>query len=259
MLGAASASAGHGRDAARSAASRWWPPISRSDSRRHARRDRHGRARTRRSRRSARTHNLVISAWPAPRHGALGLSRRGPAGRAEGGRAPGPGGARRRARSRRGVRAAAARRACPPSSRTCRAWPTSSRSTRTSGRPASTRASSTAIPCGACCRRSSIRTRSSTARCSAASWGARVTTWATQNHPMIRALYAQHGRTLWFAGVVVTVAQATEPERVRSAVPRRRARRARARRRRRRASPRSAAARRTWTWRRRPRSARRSA
>ena len=25
---------------------------------------------------------------------------------------------------------------------------------------------------------------------------------ATQNHPMIRALYAQHGRTLWFAGVV---------------------------------------------------------
>jgi glycine reductase len=47
--------------------------------------------------------------------------------------------------------------------------------------------------------------------------GRAVTTWATQNHPMIRALYAQHGRTLWFAGVVVTVAQATEPERVRSA------------------------------------------
>jgi glycine reductase complex component B subunit alpha and beta len=46
--------------------------------------------------------------------------------------------------------------------------------------------------------------------------GRSVTTWATQNHPMIRALYAQHGRTLWFAGVVVTVAQATEPERVRS-------------------------------------------
>jgi glycine reductase len=44
-----------------------------------------------------------------------------------------------------------------------------------------------------------------------------VTTWATQNHPVIRALYARHGRTLWFAGVVVTVAQATEPERVRSA------------------------------------------
>jgi glycine reductase complex component B subunit alpha and beta len=47
--------------------------------------------------------------------------------------------------------------------------------------------------------------------------GRSVTTWATQNHPVIRALYAQHGRTLWFAGVVVTVAQATEPERVRSA------------------------------------------
>jgi glycine reductase complex component B subunit alpha and beta len=47
--------------------------------------------------------------------------------------------------------------------------------------------------------------------------GRNVTTYATQNHPMIRSLYAQHGRTLWFAGVVVTVAQATEPERVRSA------------------------------------------
>jgi sarcosine reductase len=47
--------------------------------------------------------------------------------------------------------------------------------------------------------------------------GRSVTTWATQNHPVIRALYAQHGRTLWFAGVVVTVAQATEPERLRSA------------------------------------------
>jgi glycine reductase len=47
--------------------------------------------------------------------------------------------------------------------------------------------------------------------------GRSVTTWATQHHPVIRALYAQHGRTLWFAGVVVTVAQATEPERVRSA------------------------------------------
>jgi glycine reductase len=46
--------------------------------------------------------------------------------------------------------------------------------------------------------------------------GRSVTTWATQNHPVIRSLYAQHGRTLWFAGVVVTVAQATEPERVRS-------------------------------------------
>jgi glycine reductase complex component B subunit alpha and beta len=47
--------------------------------------------------------------------------------------------------------------------------------------------------------------------------GRSVTTWATQNHPMIRELYAEHGRTLWFAGVVVTVAHATEPERVRSA------------------------------------------
>jgi glycine reductase len=47
--------------------------------------------------------------------------------------------------------------------------------------------------------------------------GRNATTWAIQNHPMIRSLYAQHGRTLWFAGVVLTVAHATEPERVRSA------------------------------------------
>jgi sarcosine reductase len=47
--------------------------------------------------------------------------------------------------------------------------------------------------------------------------GRAVTTYATQNHPVIRELYAQHGRTLWFTGVVLTVAQATEPERVRSA------------------------------------------
>ena len=47
--------------------------------------------------------------------------------------------------------------------------------------------------------------------------GRNATTWAIQNHPVIRALYAEHGRTLWFAGVVVTVAHATEPERVRSA------------------------------------------
>jgi len=47
--------------------------------------------------------------------------------------------------------------------------------------------------------------------------GRNATTWAVQNHPIIRRLYAEHGRTLWFAGVVVTVAQATEPERVRSA------------------------------------------
>ena len=48
--------------------------------------------------------------------------------------------------------------------------------------------------------------------------GRNATTWAIQNHPVIRTLYAQHGRTLWFAGVVVTVAHATEPERVRSAM-----------------------------------------
>ena len=48
--------------------------------------------------------------------------------------------------------------------------------------------------------------------------GRNATTWAVQNHPVIRALYARHGHTLWFAGVVVTVAQATEPERVRSAL-----------------------------------------
>jgi glycine reductase len=47
--------------------------------------------------------------------------------------------------------------------------------------------------------------------------GRSATTWAIQNHPVIRALHAAHGRTLWFAGVVVTVAHATEPERVRSA------------------------------------------
>ena len=47
--------------------------------------------------------------------------------------------------------------------------------------------------------------------------GRNATTWAIQNHPVIRALYAEHGRTLSFSGVVVTVAHATEPERVRSA------------------------------------------
>ncbi len=47
--------------------------------------------------------------------------------------------------------------------------------------------------------------------------GRAVTTWSFQNHPVIRSLYAEHGKTLWFAGVVVTVAQATEPERLRSA------------------------------------------
>lgn len=47
--------------------------------------------------------------------------------------------------------------------------------------------------------------------------GRNATTYAIQNHPVIRALYAEHGRTLSFVGVVLTVAQATEPERVRSA------------------------------------------
>jgi glycine reductase complex component B subunit alpha and beta len=47
--------------------------------------------------------------------------------------------------------------------------------------------------------------------------GRGVTTWATQNHPVIRELYARHGKTLCFVGTVLTVAQATEPERVRSA------------------------------------------
>jgi glycine reductase len=47
--------------------------------------------------------------------------------------------------------------------------------------------------------------------------GRAATTWAVQHHPVIRALYARHGHALWFAGVVLTVAQATEPERVRSA------------------------------------------
>jgi sarcosine reductase len=47
--------------------------------------------------------------------------------------------------------------------------------------------------------------------------GRNATTYAIQNHPVIRELYAQHGHSLCFVGVVLTVAQATEPERVRSA------------------------------------------
>jgi glycine reductase len=47
--------------------------------------------------------------------------------------------------------------------------------------------------------------------------GRAVTTWATQHHPVIRELYRLHGQRLCFVGVVVTVAHATEPERVRSA------------------------------------------
>jgi glycine reductase len=48
--------------------------------------------------------------------------------------------------------------------------------------------------------------------------GRAATTHAIQDHPVIRELYAQHGRSLWFAGVVLTVAQATERERVRGAM-----------------------------------------
>src|SRR5262249_33242283 len=48
--------------------------------------------------------------------------------------------------------------------------------------------------------------------------GRAVTTHALQDHPVIRELYARHGQSLWFAGVVLTVAQATEPERVRGAM-----------------------------------------
>jgi len=47
--------------------------------------------------------------------------------------------------------------------------------------------------------------------------GRNATTYTIQNHPIVRTLYAEHGRTLAFVGVVLTVAQATEPERVRSA------------------------------------------
>jgi hypothetical protein len=38
--------------------------------------------------------------------------------------------------------------------------------------------------------------------------GRHATTYAIEHHPVVRALYAQHERTLWFAGVVLTVAQA---------------------------------------------------
>ncbi len=48
--------------------------------------------------------------------------------------------------------------------------------------------------------------------------GRNATTYAVQNHPVIEDLYRRHGKDVWFAGVVVTAAQATEPERVRSAL-----------------------------------------
>lgn len=43
-------------------------------------------------------------------------------------------------------------------------------------------------------------------------------TYTIQNHPIIRELYKRHGKELCFAGVVITVAQYTQPERERSAV-----------------------------------------
>ena len=44
-----------------------------------------------------------------------------------------------------------------------------------------------------------------------------VDTYAIQNHPMVLELYRRHGKELCFIGVVVTVAQYTEPDRERSA------------------------------------------
>ena len=45
-----------------------------------------------------------------------------------------------------------------------------------------------------------------------------VETYSIQNHPIIRELYKRHGKELYFAGVVITAAQYTEPDRVRSAI-----------------------------------------
>jgi glycine reductase complex component B subunit alpha and beta len=42
-------------------------------------------------------------------------------------------------------------------------------------------------------------------------------TWFAQNHPVIRELYRRHGRDLWFAGVVLTVAPVTISEKERNA------------------------------------------
>ena len=42
-------------------------------------------------------------------------------------------------------------------------------------------------------------------------------TYSIQNHPMVRELYNRHGKDLCFVGVVITVAQSTEPERERAA------------------------------------------
>jgi len=48
--------------------------------------------------------------------------------------------------------------------------------------------------------------------------GMAIETYAIQNHPTIKGLYRKHGQELYFAGVIVTVSQYTEPERERSAV-----------------------------------------
>ena len=42
-------------------------------------------------------------------------------------------------------------------------------------------------------------------------------TWFAQNHPVIEELYRRHGRDLWFAGMVLTVAPATVSEKERNA------------------------------------------
>ncbi len=42
-------------------------------------------------------------------------------------------------------------------------------------------------------------------------------TYTAQNHPIIRELYARHGAALEFVGMIATVAQQTEPERLRGA------------------------------------------
>ena len=42
-------------------------------------------------------------------------------------------------------------------------------------------------------------------------------TWFAQNHPVIHELYRRHGRDLWFAGVVLTVAPVTVGEKERNA------------------------------------------
>jgi glycine reductase len=47
--------------------------------------------------------------------------------------------------------------------------------------------------------------------------GMGIETYQIQNNPVILALYAEHGKTLCFCGVILTVSQYTEPERLRSA------------------------------------------